>query len=106
LTNANFSKQLVAELVADISKGIITHPDQVGGYPKYKGKPYKDSDGDGLPDSWEKKYRLALNDASDAAQDTDGDGYTNIEEFLNGTDPRKFVDYTTLNNNADQRNAK
>src|SRR5207247_3117959 len=58
LTNANFSKALVAELIADISLGIITHPDQVGGYPNYQGKSYNDSDGDGLPDDWAKKHGL------------------------------------------------
>ena len=100
LTNANFSKELVAELISDIPKGIITHPDQVGGYPEYKGKPYKDTDGDGLPDDWEKKHGLNFSDASDASTDADGDGYTNVEEFLNGTDPKQFVDYTRLENNV------
>jgi hypothetical protein len=35
--------------------GIITDIRQVGGYPEYKGKPYKDSDMDGMPDDWEKR---------------------------------------------------
>jgi hypothetical protein len=99
LTNANFSEELVAELIADISKGIITHPDQVGGYPEYKGTPYKDADADGLPDAWEKKHGLNPNDPTDVSADADSDGYANVEEFLNGTDPRKFVDYTKLENN-------
>ena len=30
--------------------GIITDVSQVGGYPEYKGTPYKDSDNDGMPD--------------------------------------------------------
>jgi hypothetical protein len=64
-------------------QGIITDPSQVGGYPEYKGTPYKDSDNDGMPDSWEKAHHLNPNDASDASKDRDGDGYTNIEEFLN-----------------------
>jgi hypothetical protein len=34
--------------------------------------------------------------------DSDDDGYANVEEFLNGTDPREFVDYTDLANNFDQ----
>jgi hypothetical protein len=33
--------------------GIITDVSQVGGYPEYKGTPYKDSDNDGLPDEYE-----------------------------------------------------
>lgn len=63
--------------------GIITDPSQVGGYPEYKGTPYKDSDNDGMPDSWEIAHKLNPKDPSDASKDRDGDGYTNIEEFLN-----------------------
>lgn len=68
-------------------KGIITHPDQVGGYPDYEGKPYTDSDMDGLPDDWETKYGLNPHDVADAIQDLNGDGYTNIEDFINGLEP-------------------
>ncbi|UFH52662.1 polysaccharide lyase family 1 protein [Spirosoma sp. KNUC1025] len=63
--------------------GIITDPIQVGGYPDYKGTPYVDSDKDGMPDSWETKNGLNPKDASDASQDKNKDGYTNIEDFLN-----------------------
>ncbi|HLP76968.1 MAG TPA: thrombospondin type 3 repeat-containing protein, partial [Candidatus Paceibacterota bacterium] len=101
LGRAGYSKEAVAELIRLIPLGIITDPSQVGGYPKYKGAPRKDSDGDGMPDGWEKKYHLNPNDPSDAAKDADADGYTNVEEFLNGTDPIKFVDYTKLENNVD-----
>ena len=68
--------------------GIITDPEQVGGYPEYKGEPYADADGDGMPDDWEKANGLNPNDAADSSRDADGDGYTNIEEWLNATDPR------------------
>ena len=70
-------------------QGIITDPQQVGGLPQYSGTPYKDSDGDGMPDSWERSHNLNANNPSDANGDADGDGYTNIEEFMNGTDPEK-----------------
>jgi len=63
--------------------GIITDPSQVGGYPEYKGTPYKDSDSDGMPDDWETKHALNPKNASDASLDRDKDGYTNIEEYLN-----------------------
>lgn len=82
-------------------KGIITHPNQVGGYPEYKGKPYKDSDNDGIPDAWEKKYGLNPKDASDANADLNGDGYTNIEKYINGIDPTQKVDWTKPENNVD-----
>ncbi|MCA1745392.1 MAG: polysaccharide lyase, partial [Bacteroidales bacterium] len=81
--------------------GIITDISQVGGYPEYKGKPYKDSDGDGMPDWWEKKYNLNPKDPADAIGDLNGDGYTNIEMFINGIDPTKKLDWTDLENNHD-----
>jgi hypothetical protein len=89
LANPNFNENLIAELVADIAKGIITHPDQVGGYPKYSGEPYPDADADGLPDFWEEKHSLNPNDPTDASADSDNDGYMNVEEFLNDTDPKR-----------------
>ena len=82
-------------------KGIITDISQVGGYPEYKGTPYIDTDKDGLPDAWEKKYGLNPNDPSDATIDSDKDGYTNIEEYINGTDPKKAIDWTDLKNNKE-----
>ncbi|WP_207425453.1 polysaccharide lyase family 1 protein [Pedobacter sp. SYSU D00535] len=71
--------------------GIITHPDQVGGYPEYKGTPYKDSDNDGMPDSWETKNGLNPKNAADASKDRNNDGYTNIEEYLNSVVPMNMV---------------
>lgn len=81
--------------------GIITDIRQVGGYPEYKGEPYIDTDGDGMPDAWEKKYGLNPNDPSDAVKDLNGDGYTNIEKYINGINPKKKVDWTNLKNNRD-----
>jgi hypothetical protein len=72
-------------------QGIITDISQVGGYPEYKGTPYKDADKDGMPDAWETKNGLNPNNASDAAGDRDNDGYTNIEEYLNSVVPVKTV---------------
>jgi hypothetical protein len=46
-----------------------------------------DSDGDGMPDWWEDKYNLQKLDPSDADKDQDKDGYTNLEEYENQTDP-------------------
>ncbi len=64
-------------------QGIITDVAQVGGYPDYKGAPYKDSDGDGMPDDYEAKNGLNPRDASDAARAKSKTGYTNIEDYLN-----------------------
>ena len=85
-------------------QGIITHPDQVGGYPAYGFDPAAvpaDTDGDGMPDDWERRQGLDPANPADGSLDGDKDGYTNIEEFLNGTDPRAFIDYRNFDHNVD-----
>ena len=52
-----------------------------------------DADQDGLPDEWEKKYGLNVNDPADASADTDGDDFTNLEEFEAKTDPTNKNDH-------------
>jgi hypothetical protein len=81
--------------------GIITDVKQVGGYPEYKGQPVQDTDGDGMPDGWESRYGLDPSNPSDAAKDHNGDGYTNIEKYINGLDPGAKVDRRDLRNNRD-----
>jgi pectate lyase len=81
--------------------GIINTPDDVGGWPDLQSaEAPQDSDNDGMPDEWERRFKLNPQDSSDGPQDNDKDGYTNLEEFLNGTDPTKFVDYTKPGNNV------
>ena len=48
------------------------------------------SDNDGMPNAWETKYGLDPNESSDAGQDPDVDGLTNMEEYLLGTEPDNF----------------
>lgn len=81
--------------------GIITDIRQVGGFPEYTGEPYIDSDNDGMPDAWEIKYKLNPNDPSDAVKDCNGDGYSNIEKYINGINPKKKTDWTKPGNNYD-----
>jgi len=80
--------------------GIIDSQEEVGGWPELPpGEPPPDADHDGMPDTWEKRHGLDPDDPTDGADDRDGDGYTNLEEFLNATDPAVFVDYRSPANN-------
>jgi hypothetical protein len=47
-----------------------------------------DSDGDGLPDGWEAANGLDPRVEADAVSDRDWDGFSNLREFLSGTNPR------------------
>ncbi len=105
LSHAGYSEKTIDELIKGVEVGLITDPNQVGGYPEYKGAPYQDSDNDGMPDDWESRHGLNPKDTTDASKDLNGDGYTNIEDFINGLDPRaKKVDWADLKNNVDRRN--
>ena len=58
-----------------------------------------DSDGDGMPDDWERKFGFNPQDPADAALDSDGDGFSNLQEFQDGTDPldsKSHRDFATL----------
>jgi len=89
---------------------LVSSVDMVGGWPYYDngvhryipeaqfianpgqyqlnmGTAYPDSDNDGMSDVWETAHGLDENNPDDRNEDSDNDGYTNLEEFLNGTLP-------------------
>ena len=84
----------------EAGKGIITEVGQVGGYPEYKGEPYADVGADGIPLWWKQKYKLDMNDPELAQKDLSGDGYTVIEKYLDGLDPRKKIDWSKPQSNV------
>lgn len=76
--------QRIVASVRGRSGGLIDSQRQVGGWPTLaRGRPWKDSDGDGMPDDWERARRLDPDDSRDGNRDPDGDGYTNVEDWLN-----------------------
>jgi hypothetical protein len=73
-------------LIGDVraqSGGIIDSPAAVGGWPVLNSLPAPtDTDQDGMPDFWESTLGLATNTPSNN-NDRDGDGYTDLEEYIN-----------------------
>jgi pectate lyase len=61
---------------------------RVGGYSMMaRGTEVADTDHDGMPDAWEHAHGFNPDNSSDSSTDADGDGYTNVEEYLNSTNP-------------------
>ncbi|NNM32725.1 MAG: hypothetical protein HKO53_06645, partial [Gemmatimonadetes bacterium] len=87
---------LDTRIVADVRAGTgpsqdseMDHPSDLGGSPSLSaGTPCPDDDEDGMPNAYEARFEFDPLDAADASQDADGDGYLNIEEYLNGSEPR------------------
>ncbi|MBS6603240.1 MAG: hypothetical protein KH301_05735 [Brachyspira sp.] len=76
--------------------GIIDSPSDVGGYTKYNSvRGDKDTDGDGMPDRWERRYGLNPNNANDGVTfNLVHKDYTNLEVYLNS-----LVEDITTNQN-------
>jgi hypothetical protein len=69
--------------VRDRTGQIIDSQSQVGGWPVLdQGTPWVDMDADGMPDDWERAQGLNPADASDGSADRNGDGWTNLEDWL------------------------
>lgn len=69
--------------VADGTGRIVNSQTDVGGWPDLApGASWTDSDGDGMPDDWESANGHDPA-SSDGGADRDGDGWTNLEDWLN-----------------------
>jgi hypothetical protein len=78
-------ERVIAEFRSRTQGMVPATETEVGGYPRIKGgAQYPDANHNGMSDQWEARHRV-----SGHAADADGDGYTNLEEFLNGTDPNR-----------------
>jgi hypothetical protein len=66
--------------------GLPDSQDDVGGwenYPEVHRPADWDTDHDGMPNDWEKRAGLNPTDSTDGNKDLNGDGYTNLEKYLN-----------------------
>jgi len=77
-----------ARLVKDVRNGtggVIDDPSDVGGYPALPtdAPAPADADGDGMPNAFETQHGTNP-DQADANGDSNGNGYTNIEDWFNG----------------------
>jgi len=81
--------RIIQEVISRTGR-YLTKPEDVGGWPEYSpgDGSYADSDIDGMADTWENIHGFDPNNDADGILDADADGYTNVEEFLNGTNPR------------------
>jgi len=74
-------------IISEVKNGsgsIINNEEERGGWPVYKTTGFpKDTDSDGMPDKWEEQKRLNPKNPEDRNGDSNKDGYTNIEEYLN-----------------------
>ncbi|HHT35889.1 MAG TPA: hypothetical protein GX019_01800 [Firmicutes bacterium] len=87
--------QRVVQSVIERTGRHIDSPQDVGGLQRVFSHPAaKDSNYDGIPDWWCIRYGFDPSWDLPLNEDFDGDGYTNIEEYLHGTDPEVYVDYT------------
>jgi len=62
-----------------------------------------DSDADGMPDTWEMKYFGTLD--GNGTGDFDGDGISDLDEYLNGTDPTSMPGDINQDKQADLSDA-
>jgi hypothetical protein len=84
-----------ARVTADVRQRrgqLINSPSQVGGWPALRSAPAPlDTDRDGMPDAWELAHGLDPRNPADRNADREGDGYTNLEEYLNSLVPPAIV---------------
>ena len=94
-------------IINEIRQGtgrIINSQKDVGGWPVYQAADVPtDKDRDGMSDKWEQSHGLNSADADDHRNDLDNDGYTNLEEYVNGTDPNRIT--TSLQKDAEYKSA-
>jgi pectate lyase len=71
--------------LVDSTGSIIMRQGDVGGFPRLRTLPAPtDTDHDGMPDAYESGTGLNPEDPADRNGDQNGNGYTNLEDYING----------------------
>ena len=71
--------------LTDSTGFILVRQSDAGGFPKLYSSPAPvDSDHDGMPDDYETGQGLNPNDDTDRNGDANSNGYTNLEDYING----------------------
>ena len=74
------------QTIIDTTGKVIDSQNDVGGwdmYPSVVRPAGFDTDQDGMPDAWERKWGFNPNDPTDGNKDHNSDGFTNLEQYIN-----------------------
>jgi hypothetical protein len=92
-TGASLQRRFVALYGNEPTNWFVTAPSAAAANDANPG----DSNADGLPDSWQLQYFGSISDPQAAPNaDPDGDGFTNLQEYLAGTDPLDPLSYLKI----------
>jgi hypothetical protein len=84
LVRDSVDERVVTSIVNSTGK-IIDSQDDIGGWDRYPSVVRLekfDTDQDGMADAWERKMGLNPSDPIDGNKDRNGDGFTNLEEYM------------------------
>jgi len=99
LCRDSVDRKLVDELLSYGTQGaLIADETEIGGLPastEVTSQP--DSDGDGIPDAWERKHRLDPHNPADGQRIDPKTGYSNLEIYLNELADAKHRKITDCN---------
>lgn len=83
-------KRIILGIMAGTNR-LIDSQDEVGGWPELNTLPApSDSDKDGMADAWEKENGLNPGDPEDRNGDSNSDGFTNLETYINTLAPNIY----------------